>query len=558
MQMTINQKMVLKAVALVAAAYGTCVNAQTVDSGSLLRQTESLPKQLPLQSTPLREVAPAPLEQLDEATVTVSAFAFSGNQRLAQDKLAVVVAPFLNKSLTFAQLKNAADAVTAAYREAGWVVRTYLPKQDISNGVVTLQVVEAVFGKVSIDAPEPQRIKPEIFTAIAQAAQGVDQPLIAGALDRALLLMEDLPGVTVVGRLVEGDQHGQTNLVISATDKALITGTASTDNYGSLSTGTERLNASVAINSPAGLGDLLTSDFLKTSGIDYERMAYSLPAGPSGARAGLHLSRLEYRLVGDFAKMNAFGAVQTKGLDFSYPLLRSQNKNLNLVLAYDTKNFDDTASAVLTSKSIEVLNFAVNAMQLDSFAGGGMNNATFSIVTGKVYLWDEVNSQTDATTAQTAGRYAKSTLSLSRLQTVANDMTLNVTSNMQVASRNLDSSEKLYLGGAGGIKAYPTGEGGGSEGRTLSVELQKRLDAQWTLAGFYEYGLIKVMRNNFLAKNPNQYELQGLGASMSWQASRAVVAKATVAHRLGDNVTPLDTDGSKKMTRLWINASLAF
>ena len=558
MHMTTPQKLALKAIALAAFAYGTGVQAQTLDSGALLRQTESLPKQLPLPTTPLREAAPLPLEQLDQATVTVTAFEFSGNHRLVNDRLALAVASFLNRPLTFAQLQKAAEAVTSAYRESGWVVRTYLPKQDISNGVVTLQVVEAVFGQVSIEAPAPQRIKPQVFTAIAKAAQGVDQPLIAGALDRALLLMEDLPGVNVTGRLVQGEQHGQTNLVISATDKALITGTVSTDNYGSLSTGTERLNASFAINSPAGLGDLLTSDFLKTSGVEYERIAYSLPAGPRGARAGLHLSRLDYRLVGDFAALDAHGSVQSKGLDFSYPLLRSQNRNLNWVLAYDTKNFDDTASSVLASKSINVLNVALNAMQLDGFAGGGMNSANFSISSGKVNLLGDANSSADAATAQTAGRYTKSTLTLSRLQTVANDMTLNVTSNMQVASQNLDSSEKLYLGGAGGIKAYPTGEGGGSEGRTLSVELQKRLDAQWTLAGFYDYGRIKVLRNNLIAKEHNQYELQGFGASMSWQASRAVTAKATIAHRLGDNVTATDIDGTKKMTRLWINASLAF
>jgi len=539
MQMTINKKRVLKAIALVAAAYGSCLHAQTVDSGSLLRQTESLPKALPPLASPLLKVAPAPLVKLDAATVTVTAFAFSGNVKLSAEQLAAPVAPFLNTPLSFSQLQKVAEAVTTAYREAGWVVRTYLPQQDISSGVVTLQVVEAVFGKVSIEAPAPQRIKPEIFSAIAQSAQAVDKPLVAGALDRALLLMEDLPGVSVIGRLMEGEQHSQTDLVIAAKDKALVTGTVSADNYGSLATGADRLNASISINSPSGLGDLLTADLMKTEQSDYERIAYSLPVSASGARAGVHLSNLQYSVPG------LSGTAQTKGFDFSYPLIRSQSKNLNLLVTYDSKSFDNADSI-----GVNALTLALNAMQFDSMAGGGMNSVGLSIVSGTVHLVDESDP--------TAGQFSKASVSLSRLQTLANDLTLIVATNMQFSSQDLHSSENIYLGGAGGVRAYPGGEGGGSEGRTLSIELQKRLDAQWTLTGFYDYGWLKVKHNNDTAAAPNQYELQGFGASLSWQASQAIVAKATLAQRIGDNVTPLDADGTKKVTRLWFNTSISF
>lgn len=548
MQMTINKKRVLKAITLAAAAYGSCLHAQTVDSGSLLRQTENLPKTLPPLTSPLLKVAPEPLIKLEGTTVTVNAFSFSGNLKLSAEQLAAAVAPFLNTPLSFSQLQKAAEAVTTAYREAGWVVRTHLPQQDISSGVVTLQVVEAVFGKVSIEAPGPQRIKPEIFSAIAQSAQAVDKPLVAGALDRALLLMEDLPGVSVVGRLVEGEQHGQTDLVIAAKDKALVTGTASADNYGSLATGADRLNASISINSPSGLGDLLTADLMKTEGSAYERIAYSLPVSASGARAGVHLSSLQYSMAGELSSIS--GTAQTKGLDFSYPLIRSQSKNLNLLVTYDSKSFDNTDSTGVTSRGVNALTLAVNAMQFDSMAGGGMNSVGLSIVSGTVHLSNE--------TDPTAGQFSKASISLSRLQTLANDLTLNVAANMQFANQDLDSSEKIYLGGAGGVRAYPGGEGGGSEGRTLSIELQKRLDAQWTLTGFYDYGWLKVMHNNDTTTAPNQYELQGFGASLSWQASQSIVAKATLAQRIGDNVTPLDADGTKKVTRLWFNTSISF
>ncbi len=559
MQMTANQTRVWTTLALVATAYCTGLQAQTVDSGSLLRQTESPSRQLPPTAAPQLDTAATVLTgNPSGVVVTVTAFNFAGNQRLSAAQLSAVVASYLNQPLSFAQLQQVAAAVTAAYRDAGWVVRSYLPQQDISTGTVTIQVVEAVFGGVAFEAPEPQRVKPTVLSAIAEAAQAPGTPLEAGALDRALLLMEDLPGISVSGRLVEGAQHGQTNLVVAAKDKPLVTATISADNYGSLATGANRLNASLTLNSPTGLGDVLTTSLMKTQGIDYERMAYSLPVGASGARAGVHMSQLDYRLVGDFASLNAYGSAQTKGLDFSYPLIRSQKKNLNLVLSYDAKTFDDTASSVLKSRFINALSTALSGTHSDGYAGGGMNSASLSVVTGNLSFSGAGNQSADTSTAQTAGQYSKALFSLSRLQVLAGDLSLYVAGSLQVANKNLDSSEKLYLGGAGGVRAYPTAEGGGSEGRTVTVEIQKRLDAAWTLVGFYDYGWLKVMRNNYTATDPNQYALQGVGASVNWQVNQTVAAKATLAQRIGNNITALDSDGTKKVTRLWINTSIAF
>lgn len=551
---TTNKYRAATVIVLMAAACGSSLNAQTVDSGSLLRQSESQPKRLvPKTALPV-EMAQLPLEERSSATIVVTRFDFSGNRALTKAQLSAAVAPFLNTALNYPQLKKAAEAVTSAYKDAGWVARTYLPQQDITGGIVTIEVVEAVFGKASIDAPGSKRIKPEILSAMVQSVQEVGKPMVAGGVERALLLMGDLPGVTVSGRLVEGQEHGETDLAITSIDKPLVTGTVSVDNYGSLSTGSERLNANLTFNSPLGLGDLLTNDLIKTDGSEYGRIAYSLPLGASGARAGVHLSGLSYSVPATAAS----GVAQTKGLDFSYPLVRSENRNLNWVLTYDDKSFDDTVVEVLASKSIQVINFAVNAMQIDGLAGGGISNANLSFVSGTVGLSDEASVSTDASTAKTAGQYNKVVLSMSRFQTLANDWTLNVAASVQVAGKNLDSSEKIYLGGASGVRAYPSSEGGGSEGRTLSIDLQHRLDAQWTLTGFYDYGWIRVMRNNYAAADSNEYELQGVGASLSWQPSPGVVAKATLAQRIGENVTALDGDQTKKINRLWLNTSFAF
>lgn len=42
----------------------------------------------------------------------------------------------------------------------------------------------------------------------------------------------------------------------------------------------------------------------------------------------------------------------------------------------------------------------------------------------------------------------------------------------QSADKNLDSSEKFFLGGAQGVRAYPLGEAAGDEGAMATLELR--------------------------------------------------------------------------------------
>lgn len=524
--------------------------AQAVpDAGALLRQTE---RSLNLPSAPMtpphREVRPAPELKQGEASVTVVRFQFKGNTRLSDVQLQAVVAPFIGRPLNFLALQQAADAVATAYREAGWVVRAYLPKQEIEEGVVTIQIVEALFGQTKVQGEPSERMQAERLIRIVQAAQRQGQALHAPHIDRALLLLDDLPGVSVSGTLTEGAKDGETDLTLTVTDEALISANVSYDNTGSRSTGADRLSTNLAVNSPARVGDALVVNLLKTQGSEYQRTAYIVPMGYQGLRAGLHYSHLNYGLIGDFASLGATGVAKTSGLDFSYPLVRSPLNNLNLALSYDNKTFDNIANANASSYGIKAYTLTLSGNQFDAFWGGGANSASLAITTGE---------------KSTEGSYSKLNLNLTRQQTLQQDLSLLVSANWQIASKNLDSSEKIYLGGSSGVRAFPSNEGGGSEGRTLTTELRQRLAERWTLSAFYDYGWAVVNRNAVTTpSNPGNYNLQGFGLSLAWMGPMGIDVKATAAQRINSNplqtAQGMDSDGSHTSTRVWFNASVAF
>ena len=204
-----DQRWRIKALGLALAVVCPFASAQfTPDAGSILRQTERELTQKPSVSKTPKLESPSPkTSQQAETTLTVSSFRFAGNKTLSQEQLSSVVQSYLNRPLGFADLQQAADAVTAAYREAGWVVRAYLPKQNINQGVVTIQVIEAVYGKSFLLGDSPLRVATQRLMDMMALAQKPGQAMSAKSVDRALLLMDDLPGVNVTGSMVEGEQN---------------------------------------------------------------------------------------------------------------------------------------------------------------------------------------------------------------------------------------------------------------------------------------------------------------------------------------------------------------
>jgi hemolysin activation/secretion protein len=535
-------------------------SAQTVpDAGSILQRIEK-DRQTPLPAQSAPQFSPPPaLTAIQGSTVEVKAFKFAGNTLLTAAQLEPVLAGYLNRPLDFTTLKNAAVEVAAAFREAGWIVRVYLPQQDIKDGVVTIQIVEAVFGAVHFEGSATHVSQSQV-QSLVEKAQHIGSALNSAALDRALLLIDDLPGITANGRLTEGQNQAETDLTLVVTDSPRLAGYVGTDNTGSRSTGESRLTANLAISSPADRGDQGTADLIHTEGSDYIRAAYTIPVGNDGWRVGLNASHLSYEVL-TLGQTN--GTSTTTGLEARYPLLRSRLRNVFLQTTYDAKTFDNrSAGVVATQYKTQALSVAVSGNLFDRWQGGGANSASLTLVSGKVNLAGSPNEAADTASTQTSGNFHKWRYALSREQVVTESTSLYAALSGQIAGKNLDSSEKFYLGGANGVRAYPSSEGGGSEGQMLNLEARVRLPSNLTLTGFYDIGSVTVNKNNAItgAAALNSFSLNGVGVSLGWTSSFGLSIKATLARRLGDNPNAFsgnDQDGSLVQNRFWLQAVLA-
>lgn len=456
------------------------------DAGSLSREIDRNKPPVPPPKPPPTTLDPATAKAgPGGVTVTVRAFSFKGNGLLDDATLQRAVAPFVGKTLDLAGLQAAAAAVAERYREAGWVARTLLPRQEVDGGVVQIEVIEARMGRVLLSGTPPARVPEKLLLELVQGRQQAGQPLSRAAMDRGIMLADDLPGVSVAGFLSPGTGEGQTDVTLRTSDEPIAIGDVTLDNAGSRSTGNARLSGDIYFNSPLHQGDQASLMGVLTEGSQFLRAGYQLPIGSSGLRMGVNGSALRYRLISpEFELLHARGNSQSVGVDASYPLVRSRQRNVSLNAALADRSYTNRASGIVVSDySVQNLTLGLSANFFDEFGGGGASTLGLAVLNNRVNLAGSPNALADAQTTRTAGSSNIVRYSATRQQSlrdlIGEDFSLFASLSGQWANKNLDSSNKFYLGGVYGVRAYPSNEGSGAEGQLLNLEFRARVPSTW-------------------------------------------------------------------------------
>ena len=131
----------------------------------------------------------------------------------------------------------------------------------------------------------------------------------------------------------------------------------------------------------------------------------------------------------------------------------------------------------------------------------------------------------DAITARTNGSYGKLAFQVTRLQTLGGPFSLYAALRGQLASKNLDISEKMELGGMYAVRAYPEGEAYGDEGYVATLEARMLLPqfyesqtGRMNLIGFVDTGTVTINKNPWVAGQNNR-TLSAAGIGLTWDVS---------------------------------------
>lgn len=539
------------------------VSAQAVpDAGSIQRDLAAPP----LIPSPKFESAPIPesneTTQNTGAQFSVDEFVVSGVSLMSADEVDAALSPWVGREVYFSELQQALDAVNLLYADNGWLARTQFPVQDVVDGRVMVEVLEARFGRLETGSAEDLPISENRVFKTLMPHMSNSEMLSVEGLNLGLNQLNSLPGVSLQAALAAGEQDGSIDILISSGSASTFTGSFLLDNWGHASTGSERLSVNFNINNPSHSGDQLSVNLMSSEAVHYGRLGYSVPLGYAGGRLSVGASQLEYKLIGDFAILQSLGDANTLTAEVTRPLLSSASSGVTLALGYSSSNYLNEANGtVVSEKSLQASSLSVYGYWLSDSLNPSLTQWSLGLNAGDLDLSDNLdNQEADAEGLGTAGNFEKLNLSLSHIKPLSQNSKLIVSLAGQYAEKNLDSSQKFSLGGPRGMRAHPSSEGAGDDGLMLNIELETALSPATKLSVFYDMGEVRLSKNPIASglATPNKYSLRGWGVTASRVFGRSSALKLTLGRRIGSNpaaseTTGNDNDGTLKENRLWLS-----
>ncbi len=485
--------------------------------------------------------------------VVVSGIVFEGNTVFTAYTLGLIVAPQVGKQHDLDGLRGMARLVGEHYRRNGYpFARAIIPVQELKDGVLRIRILEGAYGDVTATGEAKVAAGSQPFLSPLRRGELLESEL----LERTLLILDDVPGIAVRPVVSPGKTVGVGDLVVATTLEKEQGGELGVDNEGSRYTGEFRFKAAWYRNSALAFGDRLSANLMATNAnLWLGAVDYDSALGSSGLRGQLGWALNTYELGKEFASLQASGLARVWSARLSYPLIRSRQTNLqgSIGLLHKSLHDDFDATAVSEDKFSQSFPISLRFDHRDGFGGGGISYGQVTWTHGNMHL-DAGLTAIDDVTARKRGGFDKFNLDLARVQNLPAGFSLYGRYSLQLADRNLDSSERFGLGGAQGVRAYPLGEGMGDEGWLGQVELRYAME-NYTPYAFYDVAQADINNRPWDAASNQSRRIAGAGFGMrttyqQWSGDLAIAWPTSGG-------TP-QSDSREVSARLWFSLSRSF
>ena len=530
------------------------------NAGQLLQQQQMIPYQ-PQAAIELESATTVPPALASDERIRVEKIQITGNQSLSREVLHALVVDYEGKTLTLGELQQLAIQITQYYQQQGYPYsRAYLPAQNLSQGVVTIAVLEARYDGISYN--NQSRTRNALIDATLQPLQA-GQVITSQALEQQIKLLNRLDGVQSRNILSAGQSTGTSQLNVDILPTAAMTGYVGLDNYGNEYTREVRFNAGAAVHNPFGLGDKLSVDAMTSGKMHYGRVGYEATINGMGSRLGASYSDLIYELGKEYKALDAEGKAQQASIWLNQPVLLSNRSEVLLNAQYDYKQLEDDIGVanVYRHRDVHVGRLSVQAAQYDNFAGGGLNQLNISNDFGQVKYQNAAAKKADQATAQTQGSFYRAHLNLSRLQNLGLSATQLYTGiQAQYSPDNLDSSEQFSMGGAYTVAGYQNSVLSGSSGYYAVAELRQGLlntaQHHLMLKVYVDSAEVKKQAQRWAGlTGDNRERISSAGLGMDWSDNKRFQVQSKVGFPIGATPTSID---KKHDAEGWLSMMMRF
>jgi len=467
--------------------------------------------QLPSPRNPVQENAPRPPPRLSPglqgppileqqgpgaaAEVAIGTVRITDNTAVSEAVLQDAVQGLAGATVSLARIEEVRIDILRRYRDAGFTFASVnaglSPREDGSVDLI-FQLVEGFIAEVKLDGD----IGPAGTQALRFLNQLLDQrPISALAIERALLLVSDIPGVTVRGTLRPLDTLPGALQLIARVERRSYSGYVTVDNRGYRLVGPYQGLFVVGANSFSEFGERTELAVFGAQDSTQWFVQGSVEAflGGSGLRARLYGGGGDTRPSGSLRDLGYYGQTQVGGGSLTYPLVRSRAANVLLTGAFDL--FDGEIETGTEGRdrasrdSVRTLRLGADAQMLDSGLIAALPAAT-NLGSLRVHQGLDVLGATSdgAPRSSRSGNetfsFTKITGEIQRTQPIFEPFDGGMVNLQglfagQYTNDIVPQPEKCYLGGGRLGRGFYSGQVTGDTCWSYAIELQ--LDTLWTL-----------------------------------------------------------------------------
>lgn len=365
------------------------------------------------------------------------------------EELTKLVSQYINKQLTINDLNLLQEKITMLYRKSGYPAATaYLPKQDLTGGIVNIKVLSGKLDTVAVN--NNSKIADDILEDKVSAIK-VGEAVTRWDIDNLLYDLNSINGIKATGSLTSGTKSGTTSLQVNVEADKSYRGIIYTDNYGSDASGKYRLgmvNSFYNVDgrgSDISIGALISNKDMRDYFIDLSTLVspYSYKT-----KVGINVDRSSYELGGKYFALGVNGDYTTYKIYGRTNAYKTMAHALDYNYGFRIRDIHDRIDAV---------SLFTDKRSYAGYAGiSGHDRWKNNIISYD--LSTIFGNHISDSVSHAEGSFVKLEGELDYYYLISSRWTFKSHNKFQLASRGLDSSEKLSVGGINGVRAYPSNE----------------------------------------------------------------------------------------------------
>lgn len=469
------------------------------------------------------------------------------NQEVAADELAHILKNYVGKEVSLSDLSNLANEISEFYRHNNYLVaKAILPPQEIEQGTVKILLLKGNVGEIRLQ--NHSALSNKFVSRLSNTTVNTSEFILKDELEKFALTINDVPGVNAGLQLSAGKKVGEANLLIKINDAKRFSGYVSVDNQGNKYTGRYRLAAGTKVNNLTGWGDELKLDLLSSNQANLKnaRIDYSSLIDGYSTRFGVTANYLHYKLGGNFKSLQSQGHSHNLGAYLLHPTIRTPNFRLSTKVSFNHQNLTDEQQAATAKQKRKINSLTAGIDGSWNLIKDGTTYFSLSTLFGNLANQTSEQKHNAAEDFQPKSHFTVYNYRLSHEQILPKSFAFNIGINGQFADKNLESSQKMLLGGLSGVRGHQAGAASVDEGHVIQTEFKHYLPvfSQSVLVSslFYDYGFGKSYKHSqFLAQGvKNSVKLQSVGAGLSLSDAGSYAINASIAKPLDNNINNAD------------------